>query len=31
MGLDQWLTKKIYIGAEYDHRKITGAIDLKIN
>jgi len=29
MGLDMYLTKKIYIGANYEHNKITGVIDLK--
>lgn len=29
MGLDMYLIKKTYIGAEYEHRKITGTIDLK--
>lgn len=28
MGLDQYLTTKIYIGAEYEHRNITGTIKL---
>ncbi len=30
MGLDMYLTRKIYIGAEYEHRKVTGVIDIKI-
>jgi len=29
MGLDQYLSKRIYIGAEYKHRKITGSLSLK--
>lgn len=29
MGLDMHLTKSTYIGAEYDHRKISGTIKLK--
>lgn len=29
MGLDQYLTRKIYIGAKFDHNKITGNISLK--
>jgi hypothetical protein len=31
MGLDMYLTKRIYIGAEYEHRKVTGKISLKQN
>ena len=31
MGLDMYLTKEIYIGAEYAHRKVTGAVDIQIN
>ena len=30
MGLDMYLTKEHYIGAEYDHRNVTGSIDIKI-
>ena len=29
MGLDQYLTEKRFIGAKYEHRKITGSIDIK--
>jgi hypothetical protein len=29
MGLDMYLNKKTFIGAEYEHRKITGSINLK--
>lgn len=29
MGLDMYLNKKIYIGANYEHRGITGKIDIK--
>lgn len=29
MGLDMYLTKKIYIGAKYEHRAVTGEINLK--
>jgi hypothetical protein len=29
MGLDMYLTKHIYIGANYEHNKITGRIALK--
>jgi len=29
MGLDQYLSKKHYIGAHYEHRKITGEINIK--
>ena len=28
MGLDMYLTRRIFIGAEYEHRKITGSIQL---
>lgn len=28
MGLDQYLTKKIYIGANYKHREIAGKIEI---
>lgn len=29
MGLDMYLTKKTYIGAEFKHRKISGVLDIK--
>lgn len=29
MGLDMYLTKKIYVGANYEHNKVTGKISLK--
>jgi len=29
MGLDMYLTKSTYIGAGYDHRKITGTVEIK--
>lgn len=28
MGLDMYLRKKIYVGANYEHRKITGTVEL---
>lgn len=28
MGLDMYLEKRIYIGAQYDHRKISGKIEI---
>lgn len=31
MGLDMYLTKKLYVGAEYEHRNVTGKIDIKID
>ncbi len=31
MGLDMYLTKKIYIGANYEHNKVTGTIELFSN
>lgn len=30
MGLDMYLTKKIYVGANYEHRGVTGKIDIKV-
>lgn len=29
MGLDMYLSKKVYIGANYEHRKVTGRINIK--
>ena len=29
MGLDMYLTKKVYIGANYEHNKVTGSINIK--
>lgn len=29
MGLDMYLTKQVYVGANYEHRKVTGRITLK--
>lgn len=29
MGLDMYLNKKVYIGANYEHNNISGIIDLK--
>jgi len=29
MGLDMYLTKQTYIGAKYEHRGITGTIDIR--
>jgi len=31
MGLDMYLSKKIYIGAHYEHNKVTGEITIKKN
>ena len=31
MGLDQYLSRKIYVGAEYEHRNVTGVIDIKVD
>lgn len=31
MGLDMYLEEEIYIGGEYNHRNVTGTIDLYIN
>ena len=30
MGLDMYLTKKTYIGADYEHRKVKCKIDITI-
>lgn len=30
MGLDMFLSRKKYVGAEYEHRKVTGNISIKI-
>jgi len=31
MGLDMFLKEEIYIGAKFEHRKVTGTIDISIN
>lgn len=31
MGLDMYLIRKKYIGAKYEHRKVTGSVDIKID
>lgn len=31
MGLDQYLKKKIYIGAYFDHRDVKGVVDISIS
>jgi hypothetical protein len=31
MGLDMYLTKKIYIGAIYDHRNVEASVEIKVN
>jgi len=30
MGLDMYLKKRIFIGGEYEHRKVSGTVKLKI-
>jgi hypothetical protein len=30
MGLDMYLTKKTYVGAHYEHRKVTGDLFIKV-
>lgn len=30
MGLDQYLTRKFYVGGRYEHRNVTGEINIKI-
>lgn len=31
MGLDMYLTKRVYIGANYSHNNVTGKVDIKSN
>lgn len=31
MGLDMFLTRKKYVGAEYEHRKVNGIVDITIS
>jgi len=31
MGLDMYLNRKKYVGAEYEHRGVTGKVEIKIN
>ena len=31
MGLDMYLSKKIYVGANYEHRNVEGTVDITIN
>jgi len=30
MGLDMYLTKKTYIGAKYEHREVTGTVEISV-
>ncbi len=30
MGLDMYLTKRVYVGAEYEHRNVKGTIDISV-
>ncbi len=30
MGLDQYLDRDIYVGAQFEHRKVTGTVDIKV-
>lgn len=30
MGLDMYLSKRKFIGAQYEHRKVSGTVDIKI-
>lgn len=30
MGLDMYLEREIYIGAEYDHRNVTGVVEIAV-
>lgn len=31
MGLDMYLTKRVYVGAEYEHRNVSGIIDISVD
>lgn len=31
MGLDMYLYREVYVGAEYEHRNVTGTIDIRSN
>lgn len=31
MGLDMYLTKQIYVGAKWEHRKVTGRVSIKVD
>lgn len=31
MGLDMYLNRRVYVGAEFEHRNVTGSIDISIN
>lgn len=31
MGLDMFLSKRVHVGAQYEHRKVTGSINISIN
>lgn len=31
MGLDQYLDRNIYVGAQFEHREVTGSIDISIH
>lgn len=30
MGLDMYLTRKVYVGAKYEHREVTGSVEVRI-
>jgi hypothetical protein len=30
MGLDMYLTKHVFVGANYEHRNVTGTVDIKV-
>jgi hypothetical protein len=30
MGLDMFLTKHVFVGANYEHRNVTGKVDIKV-
>lgn len=29
MGLDHWIKKRIYVGAQYEHNKVSGTVEIK--
>jgi len=31
MGLDMWLVRETYVGAEYEHRRVTGVVDITVD
>jgi len=31
MGIDMYFTKRLYVGAEYEHRNVKGSIEITVN